>query len=135
MQRYLVRFDQFCMILLATNLFVEQLVDAWERLENYVDNNNVDNKHHNYNYRVAMDRLAPWKERIELCINYTTVCAAQFRAKNESEIFDFVYVDARHDYKGILLDLTEWWPLLRKGGIMAGHDYVTQFEGEGDERD
>jgi len=43
--------------------------------------------------------------------------------------FDFVYVDARHDYKGVYEDMVAYWPKLKKGGIMAGHDYVTQFEG------
>ena len=41
---------------------------------------------------------------------------------------DFIYVDARHDYLGALQDMLLWWPLLRCGGIMAGHDYVTQEE-------
>eukprot|EP00758_Cryptobia_borreli_P017344 Tbor_TRINITY_DN6182_c4_g1::TRINITY_DN6182_c4_g1_i3::g.22011::m.22011 len=38
--------------------------------------------------------------------------------------FDYIYVDARHDYKGVLDDISQWWPKLKKGGIMAGHDYV-----------
>lgn len=37
---------------------------------------------------------------------------------------DFVYVDARHDYCGCLKDLETYWPKLRPGGLMAGHDYV-----------
>ena len=43
--------------------------------------------------------------------------------------FDFIYVDARHDFKGVYEDLVAWWPKLRAGGIMAGHDYVTQDDG------
>ena len=35
------------------------------------------------------------------------------------------YVDARHDFKGVWEDLVAYWPKLRPGGIMAGHDYVT----------
>jgi Methyltransferase domain len=41
---------------------------------------------------------------------------------------DFVYVDARHDYCGVMEDLLAWWPKLKKGGLMAGHDYFTAEE-------
>jgi predicted O-methyltransferase YrrM len=37
---------------------------------------------------------------------------------------DFVYVDARHDYCGCMQDLEMYWPKLRPGGLLAGHDYV-----------
>lgn len=37
---------------------------------------------------------------------------------------DFIYVDARHDYCGTLADIEPYWPKLREGGIMAGHDYA-----------
>ena len=43
--------------------------------------------------------------------------------------YDFVYLDARHDYKGVVADLNAYWPLLRRGGIMAGHDYIWATEG------
>lgn len=33
-------------------------------------------------------------------------------------------VDARHDYCGCAEDIELYWPKLREGGIMAGHDYV-----------
>ena len=39
------------------------------------------------------------------------------------EHFDCVYIDAAHDYKSVLIDLVTWWPKIRPGGILAGHDY------------
>jgi hypothetical protein len=30
----------------------------------------------------------------------------------------------RHDYCGVMEDLVAYWPKLRSGGIIAGHDYV-----------
>lgn len=39
---------------------------------------------------------------------------------------DFVYVDARHDFCGAIKDIELYWPKLREGGIMAGHDYVRE---------
>ena len=37
---------------------------------------------------------------------------------------DFVYIDARHDYKGAMEDIKAWWPKLKKGGLLSGHDFL-----------
>lgn len=37
--------------------------------------------------------------------------------------FDWVYIDADHTYKGIKADLGLWWPKVKPGGFLAGHDY------------
>ena len=29
---------------------------------------------------------------------------------------------------GVEEDIRVWWPLLKRGGLMAGHDYMTQEE-------
>ena len=33
------------------------------------------------------------------------------------------YRDARHDAASVFIDLLTFWPKLRKGGIMSGHDF------------
>jgi len=38
-------------------------------------------------------------------------------------MLDFVYVDADHHYENVCKDIMAWIPKLKKGGIMAGHDY------------
>lgn len=35
----------------------------------------------------------------------------------------FVFLDACHGYEGVKKDLKLWWPKVKEGGIMAGHDY------------
>eukprot|EP00927_Polykrikos_kofoidii_P074627 TRINITY_DN70658_c0_g1_i1.p1 TRINITY_DN70658_c0_g1~~TRINITY_DN70658_c0_g1_i1.p1 ORF type:complete len:470 (-),score=55.14 TRINITY_DN70658_c0_g1_i1:21-1430(-) len=40
-----------------------------------------------------------------------------------SEDVDFVFVDAGHDYKSVMTDLESWWPRIRPGGVMGGHDF------------
>lgn len=36
---------------------------------------------------------------------------------------DFVYLDAQHDVESVREDLAAWWPKVRAGGMLAGHDY------------
>lgn len=36
---------------------------------------------------------------------------------------DFVFIDAAHDYTNVKADLLAWWPKIRPGGVLAGHDY------------
>jgi len=38
--------------------------------------------------------------------------------------FDMVYIDGNHLYKAVVEDIESWLPLVRKGGILAGHDYL-----------
>lgn len=36
---------------------------------------------------------------------------------------DFVYIDADHMYASVMQDLIAWFPKVRIGGILCGHDY------------
>lgn len=42
----------------------------------------------------------------------------------EDESIDFVFIDASHFYHEVRADLRCWYPKLKRGGIIAGHDYV-----------
>jgi predicted O-methyltransferase YrrM len=37
---------------------------------------------------------------------------------------DFVFIDAAHSFEAVTHDLAAWWPKLRQGGLIAGHDYT-----------
>jgi len=41
---------------------------------------------------------------------------------------DFVYIDAAHDYQNVKEDLAAWYPLVRPGGLLCGHDYVDVYK-------
>jgi predicted O-methyltransferase YrrM len=37
---------------------------------------------------------------------------------------DFVYIDGRHELPFVMEDLEAWWPKVRVGGAIGGHDYL-----------
>ncbi len=43
--------------------------------------------------------------------------------KFENESIDFVFIDGSHEYKDIKDDITYWFPKVKRGGVLAGHDY------------
>jgi len=68
----------------------------------------------------ARRALAPFGSRSRILIDYSPQAAQQFA----DGYFDFVYIDANHRYHLIQADIAAWWPKVRAGGILAGHDYV-----------
>jgi hypothetical protein len=47
------------------------------------------------------------------------------------ESLDFVYIDADHDYFNCKRDIEAWFPKVRHGGLVAGHDYLNWEKSEG----
>lgn len=73
--------------------------------------------------REARERLARFGERSEI-LRLPSVEAAELVPTGS---LDFVYVDAAHDLESVRADLEAWFPQLRPGGLLCGHDY---FDGD-----
>jgi len=41
----------------------------------------------------------------------------------EDGSLDFVYIDGLHDYGSVKQDIAAWWPKVKVGGFIGGHDY------------
>jgi hypothetical protein len=37
---------------------------------------------------------------------------------------DFVFIDAAHDYQSVKEDIEAWYPKVKEGGVISGHDYA-----------
>ena len=97
-------------------------VDVWAELTNYVDGSNAGKGEQDTRYNYTLNRLTSvyGKQRITLIRNFSTEAVGKFEDKS----IDFVYVDARHDYCGCLEDIVNYYPKIRCGGLIAGHDFM-----------
>jgi len=113
-----------------------RLVDLWGQQaapDNlfYVDIANVHGNDAKKQHRLQCERRLEESlrsGRAEI-LNLDSAYAASQIADGE---LDFVYLDARHDFAGVVADIHAWWPKVRTGGIFAGHDFVDGEFPEGD---
>lgn len=94
------------------------LVDPWKDLAEFPCGN-TDAEHEAY-YQDCLRNIEPFKERVTIMRTVSTDAAS----RTADDFLDFCYIDAWHDYRGISVDLPMWWPKVRSGGILAGHDYL-----------
>lgn len=97
-------------------------VDPWRHYADYADIANVDQDTHDARYRITVRNLFDFSKLARCHVwRMTGVEAAMFFSPRS---IDFVYLDARHDYAGVMADLAAWTMLVKPGGILAGHDYL-----------
>lgn len=69
-------------------------------------------------YGIAMGKLERFRNR------YTHIKKTSMEALTDiPKTVDFIYLDAGKDKKSISDDLAYWYPKIKTGGIMFGHDY------------
>ena len=97
-------------------------VDAWRSFasDEYRDLANVSQEEFDRIYENTSRRLGVFGERSRIMRCLSVEAAATF----PDRYFDFVYLDARHDYDGVMEDLIAWAPKICEGGVLAGHDYL-----------
>jgi len=90
-------------------------VDVWQPTRNHKNIHNIKKALEN-----ARCILAPYKVR------FMEMDSVEASKLIPDESLDLVYIDASHDYKSVLSDITHWEPKVRPGGIVSGHDYGTE---------
>lgn len=98
-------------------------VDPWRKLDQAGDGG-FDQEWHDKNYKDAVKRLAPFKERSTILRGLSSEMVSKF---NDNSI-GLLYLDGDHSYEGVMNDLKIWFPKVVSGGVIAGHDYLmTQY--------
>ena len=67
----------------------------------------------------ARGKLAPFGSRA-IMMKMTSVEAAPAIT---DDTLDFVFIDAQHTYEAVKEDIATWFPKVRPGGLITGHDY------------
>lgn len=91
-------------------------VDTWEFYDWFVD---IGKSAYSDLYEIFIKNIEPAKDYINVVRSISWDAALHYN----DESIDFVFIDAGHDYDSIKKDLISWLPKVKKGGVIAGHDY------------
>lgn len=67
---------------------------------------------------VFEENVAPVRHVLEVVQLPSVVAAHQFA----DGTLDFVFIDGSHDEPAVAADIAAWWPKVKAGGVLAGHD-------------
>lgn len=91
-------------------------VDTWE----YVETSKEISQHQfDRLFEIFQSNIEPVKDRIEIVKSLSWDGAERY----DDCSLDFVFIDAAHDHESVIKDLTAWYPKIKIGGVIAGHDY------------
>lgn len=91
------------------------LIDSWE---NYGDYKEYGSENLSLLMLKSKKLLKNYLDRIEFKKAYSHHVANIF----PSEQFDFIYIDSNHKYKYVKQDIEDYYPKIKKGGVLCGHD-------------
>ena len=55
------------------------------------------------------------------------ISSTEAAGRFSDESVDLVFIDADHTYEGCLADIRAWWPKVKPGGWMLGHDFLAKY--------
>lgn len=99
------------------------MIDPWEVQDKEIYKENQPETYTEW-YEACVE-LARQDSRIILHREYSHKAAGLFGSSS----LDWAYIDGNHAYGAVLSDMDHWWPKIRLGGIMGGHDFYTRTEG------
>lgn len=103
-------------ILKNSNLKKLYSIDAWDSFYTKKELTQIDSYKA---YNKTINCLSEFKNRSVIIKQTSKRASIEF----PDYFFDFIYIDASHDYKSVKEDLESWWNKLKINGIFAGHDY------------
>jgi hypothetical protein len=100
-------------------------IDPWREFgEDHRGSANVAQAQQDSYFSETQGRLARFNGRSRI-LRMTSEEAAH---EIEDGSLDFAYLDAHHHYEAVKQDIALWWPKVRPGGLLCGHDYSDENE-------
>lgn len=112
-------------ILSWPNVKHHYLIDVWESHPEKSGDIAQVQEWHNKNYEATKKRVEKYEGKYTILRGFTTAMA-QYIPDNS---LDFVNVDADHSYRGVCNDRDAYWAKLKRGGVMAFHDFENKSYG------
>jgi hypothetical protein len=108
--------------------FVERVALAQKRVDLTCVDLWAGNILHGFGRGAAADLLPQFKANVQRAgadawLRTLRLCSWEAAARWADGSVDFVWVDADHSYDGVTKDLQAWWPKVKPGGLIGGHDY------------
>jgi len=69
-----------------------------------------------------MKNIKPLKSYIKTLVGFSYEHYTKFKDRS----IDFLFIDADHGYEAVKQDLTQWFPKIKIGGVIAGDDYMNK---------
>lgn len=97
-------------------------IDVWAKY----DGNWRSDEYQDKAFAEATEKISQYIRSGKAFLIKNTSLSASLAFKDDS--LDFVFIDGAHDFDNVMLDIIIWSKKVKKGGIVAGHDYY-QFNG------
>jgi predicted O-methyltransferase YrrM len=101
------------------------MVDSWEGGGAAYDGDSGD-----WHAGLSQEQQDAYCEMARKAVGFAGARAIVIRARSDEAAksipdgsLDFVFIDADHSYEGCKRDIATWWPKVRAGGVVGGHDY------------
>lgn len=101
------------------------LVDPWMKQvsPDYVDINNSPQDEQDANMEATRQQVAPYIAQGRL-VTFVRDFSVNAAARFPNASIDWVYLDGNHHYEAVRDDIQAWWPKIKEGGVLSGHDWV-----------
>lgn len=102
-------------------------IDPWLAYDNYVEYHGDSGQIMcDENFKICVERLKNFEGRFKFIKKFSMDAVKEFK----DNFLDFVFIDGNHSFEYVINDIAEWSKKVRKGGIVAGHDYWTSSLGK-----
>jgi hypothetical protein len=96
------------------------LIDAWQKLDNYIDIANTDNFYQEIAYSNTIKNTSKFSDRVKIVKGISPEISSIFSDYS----FDLIYLDANHSYSAVISDIKFWIQKIKTNGCICGHDYL-----------
>jgi hypothetical protein len=109
-------------IINSSSLSKIYLLDAWKMFPKEESSGMIylTQKQQDDNYNHVVNETKQYGNRVTIIRKNSHDAISDF----PDGYFDFIYIDASHDYEHVKKDIWEWYPKVKNNGLYSGHDYL-----------